>query len=144
MTLASGHSAGATHYPLQRTGVLCLPPPGSGTSPNDPHWWLSGVSAWVVYWSQKPDPARKEKKDSKKLTGCRWLSRLVFPWSRWEIPDEPPNVMPKSWNLPLTTREPISDAKQESFYYQAGAGAPTGSDAAAIGRSPKLWVSLLI
>ena len=34
--------------------------------------------------------------------------------------------------------------KQESFYYQARAGAPTDTDAAAIGRSPELWVTLLI
>ena len=34
--------------------------------------------------------------------------------------------------------------KQESFYYQAGAGAPTDTDTAATGRSPELWVTLLI
>ena len=34
--------------------------------------------------------------------------------------------------------------KQESFYYQARAGSPTDTDAAAIGRSPELWVTLLI
>ena len=34
--------------------------------------------------------------------------------------------------------------KQESFYYQARAGAPTDTDAAAIGRSPELWVTLFI
>ena len=34
--------------------------------------------------------------------------------------------------------------KQESFYYQARAGAPTDTNAAAIGRSPELWVTLLI
>ena len=34
--------------------------------------------------------------------------------------------------------------KQESFYYQARAGAPTNTDAAAIGRSPELWITLLI
>ena len=34
--------------------------------------------------------------------------------------------------------------KQESFYYQALAGAPTITDAAAIGRSPGFWVTLLI
>ena len=34
--------------------------------------------------------------------------------------------------------------KQESFYYQALAGAPTDTDAAAIGSSPELWVSLFI
>ena len=34
--------------------------------------------------------------------------------------------------------------KQESFYYQARAGAPTDTDTAAIGRSPELWVTLLI
>ena len=34
--------------------------------------------------------------------------------------------------------------KQGSFYYQAQAGAPTDTDAAAIGRSPELWVTLLI
>ena len=36
--------------------------------------------------------------------------------------------------------------KQESFYYQARAGAPTNTntDTAAIGRSPELWVTLLI
>ena len=28
--------------------------------------------------------------------------------------------------------------KQESFYYQARAGAPTGTDAAAIGREPRV------
>ena len=34
--------------------------------------------------------------------------------------------------------------KQESFYYQARAGASTDTDEAAIGRSPELWVALLI
>ena len=34
--------------------------------------------------------------------------------------------------------------KQESFYYQARARAPTHTDTAAIGRSPELWVTLLI
>ena len=34
--------------------------------------------------------------------------------------------------------------KQESFYYQARAGAPTVTDAAAIGRSPGFWITLLI
>ena len=34
--------------------------------------------------------------------------------------------------------------KQESFHYQARGGAPTDTDAAAIGRSPELWVTLLI
>ena len=34
--------------------------------------------------------------------------------------------------------------KQESFYYQAGAGAPTDTDTAATGRSPEFWVTLLI
>ena len=34
--------------------------------------------------------------------------------------------------------------KRESFYYQARAGAPTDTDAAAIGRSPELWVTLFI
>ena len=34
--------------------------------------------------------------------------------------------------------------KQESFYYQARAGAPTVTDAAAKERSPELWVTLLI
>ena len=44
----------------------------------------------------------------------------------------------------MTTREPISNAKEESFYYQAGAGAPTNIDKAAIGRSPGFWITLLI
>ena len=34
--------------------------------------------------------------------------------------------------------------KRKSFYYQARAGAPTDTDVAAIGRSPELWVTLLI
>ena len=34
--------------------------------------------------------------------------------------------------------------KQESFYYQARAEAPTDTDAAAIGRSPVSWITLLI
>ena len=34
--------------------------------------------------------------------------------------------------------------KSKSFYYQAQAGAPTDTDTAAIGRSPELWVILLI
>ena len=34
--------------------------------------------------------------------------------------------------------------KQESFYYQAQAEAPTVTDAAAKERSPELWVTLLI
>ena len=33
--------------------------------------------------------------------------------------------------------------KQESFYYQARSGTPTDTHAAAIGRSPELWVTLL-
>ena len=44
----------------------------------------------------------------------------------------------------MTTREPISDAKAREFLHQARAGAPTDTDAAAIGRSPELWVTLLI
>ena len=54
------------------------------------------------------------------------------------------DVTPKSWNLPMTTRELIADAKQESVYYQAWAGAPTDTDTVAIGRSPRFWVTLLI
>ena len=50
-------------------------------------------------------------------------------------------VMPRSRNLPMTTREPMQ--KQESFYYQACAGAPTITDAAAKERSPEFWVTLL-
>ena len=34
--------------------------------------------------------------------------------------------------------------KQESFYYQARAGAPTDTDTVAIGRSPRFWITLLI
>ena len=34
--------------------------------------------------------------------------------------------------------------RQESFYYQARAGVPTVTDAAAKERSPELWVILLI
>ena len=34
--------------------------------------------------------------------------------------------------------------KQESFYYQARAGAPTVTDTAAKERSPEFWVTLLI
>ena len=34
--------------------------------------------------------------------------------------------------------------KSKSFYYQAQTGAPTHTDAAAIGRSPELWDTLLI
>ena len=34
--------------------------------------------------------------------------------------------------------------KSKSFYYQARAGAPTDTNAAAIGTSPELWVSLFI
>ena len=34
--------------------------------------------------------------------------------------------------------------KNKSFYYQAQAGAPTDTDATAIGRSPELWVLLFI
>ena len=34
--------------------------------------------------------------------------------------------------------------KQEGFYYQARAGAPTVTDAAAKERSPEFWVTLLI
>ena len=34
--------------------------------------------------------------------------------------------------------------KQESFYYQARAGAPTITDAATIERSPGFWTTLLI
>ena len=34
--------------------------------------------------------------------------------------------------------------KQERFYYQARAGAPTVNDAAAIGKSPGFWIILLI
>ena len=44
----------------------------------------------------------------------------------------------------MTIREPISDAKAREFYYQARAEAPTVTDAAAIGRSPEFWVTLLI
>ena len=33
--------------------------------------------------------------------------------------------------------------KQESFYYQARAGAPTDTDAATIGRSPGSWITFL-
>ena len=51
-------------------------------------------------------------------------------------------VMPKSRNLPVTTREPMQ--KQESFYYQARAGAPTITDTAAKERSPEFWVTLLV
>ena len=34
--------------------------------------------------------------------------------------------------------------KSKSFYYQARAGAPTVTNAAAIGRSPGFWITLLI
>ena len=34
--------------------------------------------------------------------------------------------------------------KSKSFYYQARAGAPTVTDAAAKERSPEFWVTLLI
>ena len=34
--------------------------------------------------------------------------------------------------------------KQESFYYQARTGAPTDTDTAAIGRSPRFWITLII
>ena len=53
-------------------------------------------------------------------------------------------VMPKSQNLPMTTREPISDAKAREFLLPSSSWAPTDTDAAAIGRSPELWVILLI
>ena len=43
---------------------------------------------------------------------------------------------------PPGSRYPMQ--KQESFYYQAWAGAPTITDAAAKERSPELWVTLLI
>lgn len=54
--------------------------------------------------------------------------------------------MPKSLGvtLPVTTREPTSDAKARELYYQARAGALTDTDAVAIGRSPEFWVTLLI
>ena len=47
---------------------------------------------------------------------------------------------------PSDRQEANIQCKSKSFYYQAGAGAPTDTDtdAAAIGRSPKLWVTLLI
>ena len=53
-------------------------------------------------------------------------------------------VMPESQNLPMTTREPISDAKAREFLLPSSAGAPTITDAAAKERSPELWVTLLI
>ena len=56
----------------------------------------------------------------------------------------PQGVMPKSRNLPMTTREPISDAKAREFLLPSSAGAPTITDAAAKERSPELWVTLLI
>ena len=34
--------------------------------------------------------------------------------------------------------------KQESLYDQARAGVPTVTEAAAIGRSPRFWITLLI
>ena len=34
--------------------------------------------------------------------------------------------------------------KQESFYYQARAGAPTDTDTEAIGRSPEFGVTMLL
>ena len=43
---------------------------------------------------------------------------------------------------PPESRYPMQ--KQESFYYQVRAGAPTVTDAAAKERSPELWVTLLI
>ena len=43
---------------------------------------------------------------------------------------------------PPGSRYPMQ--KQESFYYQARAGAPTVTDAVAKERSPEFWVTLLI
>ena len=43
---------------------------------------------------------------------------------------------------PPGSRYPMQ--KQESFYYQARAGAPTVTDAAAKEKSPEFWVTLLI
>ena len=43
---------------------------------------------------------------------------------------------------PPGSRYPMQ--KQESFYYQARAGAPTSTDSEAKERSPEFWVTLLI
>ena len=54
-------------------------------------------------------------------------------------------VMPKSRNLPMTTREPISHAKAREFLItKLELGLPPNTDSAAIGRSLEFWVTLLI
>ena len=82
---------------------------------------------------------------------CQCMGHRFDPWSG-RIPRaleqlSPCNVMPKSRNLPMTTRESMCDAKaREFFYYQARAGAPTVTitDSVAIGRSPGFWITLLV
>ena len=52
--------------------------------------------------------------------------------------------MPKSRNLPMTTREPISHAKAREFLItKLELGLPPNTDSAAIGRSLEFWVTLL-
>ena len=55
------------------------------------------------------------------------------------------SVMPKSRNLPMTTREPISEAKAREFLLTSSSwGFHRFTDIAAIGRSPGFWITLLI
>ena len=53
-------------------------------------------------------------------------------------------VMSKSGNLPMTTREPISDAKARVFITKLELGLPPLQMQQAKERSPELWVTLLI
>ena len=53
------------------------------------------------------------------------------------------NVIPKSRNLPMTTREPISNAKARVFITKLELGLPPYRRSA-IGRSPGSWITLLI
>ena len=67
--------------------------------------------------------------------------RFHFPVTG-ERPGE--DVMPKLRNLPMTTRDPVSDAKAREFLLPSSSWAPTLTVAAAKERSPELWVTLLI
>ena len=143
-TTASGHLAGATRYRLQRTGALRPLQEGQGHLPTTPTGDLSARPPESYTGLRKEALSETKRKTEKSLPvaddspdrsspgagGRSRMSPQILCSSR-EISQWPPG-----------SRYPMQ--KQQSFYYQARTGAPTDTDAAAIGRSPELWVTLLI
>jgi hypothetical protein len=125
--MASHHSAGTTCFIPSAQPMGSNPSPvGSGRLPSTTAWGLPVCLPRPP--AGYPNRARYSEQTSHRnrtLTNRHQAPRIGGPGGVLGIPDEPPNVVPRSQDPKRPLRSPKSHAKTKTLYLGLSSGSPT-------------------